>query len=183
MTPKRWWQNLVYLIMSLFVAWHTVAMVLAPFQAQGTSATPPSFRFFVQAYLTFFRLENTWAFFAPVGRSHQFRYVIEDNEGNEHIFAPVKEFRWFDPHYGWFERKYWGLMIYPQLFSDYFVNVLCRNHAWLNPESITLQEVLEEEFRPEDHLNGYRPLDPEFSSVTQVKYAACPSEPRPDGQE
>ena len=178
MISKQWRQHLAYLIMSLFVVWHTVAMVLAPVQDQERSATWPSFRFLAEAYLTLFRLENTWAFFAPAGRSHQFRYIIEDNAGKEHTFTPIKEFKWFHPRYVWFERTYWGIMTSPELYSDYFAKFFCRKHASLNPVSITLLQILEEDFRPEDHLSGKHPLDPEFVTVDPLKYLPCPDESR-----
>src|SRR4051812_18729755 len=171
---RQWGQRSRYAVMSLFVVWHTIAMVLAPFQADAGSATPPSLQFLVQAYQTLFRLESSWAFFAPVGRSHVFRYVIEDAEGNNHTFTPIKDFKWYHPRYGWFERAYWGLMINPELFGDYYAEFFCGKHASLKPTSITLQEILEENFRPEDHLRGKHPLDSEYVTEETLKELDCP---------
>jgi hypothetical protein len=179
MISKQWRQRLLYTIMSMFVAWHTIAILLAPFQVQERSGTPPSFRFLVQAYITLFRLENTWAFFAPVGRSHQFRYIIEDSTGNTHTFVPMKEFRWYHPRYAWFERTYWGLMTSRGLYSDYFAASFCRLHASLIPVAVTLQEILEEDFRPEDHLRGLHPLDPNFVTVDTIRSIPCPQPQAP----
>lgn len=178
MIAKQWRARLTYLIMSLFVTWHTIAIILAPFQHLQQSATAPSFQFLVQAYHTLLRLENTWSFFAPVSRSHQFRYVIEDVAGDKHAFAPVTEFKWFHPRYSWFERAYWGIMTKPELYSDYFADFFCRKHVALNPVSITLQEIQEEDFQPEDHLNGRHPLDPDYVTENNLKQVACSQQSR-----
>src|SRR5260370_30682135 len=58
-----WRQRLTYLVMSAFVAWHTLAMVIAP--APESSVLVQTLRAALQPYLTLFRLDNPWNFFAP----------------------------------------------------------------------------------------------------------------------
>jgi len=41
---------------------------------------------------------------------------------------------------------------------------------------VVLQDVKEQEFWPEDLLNGKRPTDPEFVEVTPVKSFKCPGQ-------
>jgi len=66
--------------MSLLVTWHTFAMVVAP---SPDSDITDAARSILDPYLTLFRLDNGWGFFAPdVGSGSQFRYVIEDAAGN-----------------------------------------------------------------------------------------------------
>jgi hypothetical protein len=172
MISKSWRDRLFYLAMSLFVSWHATAIVLAP--APDSSPPVASLRALFGPYFALFRLENTWGFFENINRSAQFRYVIKDADGKEHIFVPVDEFNWYHPRYNWFERTYWAIMEHPELHGDYFTAFFCRQHAALKPVAVTLLLVLEQEFRPEDQLRGHKPLDPEFITVDTLVHNACP---------
>src|SRR5215472_18059786 len=71
MIRTQWRDRLIYLAMSGFVAWHTLAMVLAP--APDNSVIAQSLRGLMQPYLTLFSLDNLWDFFAPtVGKDLNF---------------------------------------------------------------------------------------------------------------
>ena len=63
MTAKVWRERVTYTAMSLFVAWHTLAMVVAP--APSTSDLIKGLRIVLDPYLHFFKLDNEWGFFAP----------------------------------------------------------------------------------------------------------------------
>ena len=81
-----WRRRLTYGAMSLLVAWHTIAMVIAPAPDSDISEAARSL---FHPYLTLFWLDNHWGFFAPDVRSgRQFRYVIEDATGKRHAFIP-----------------------------------------------------------------------------------------------
>ena len=51
---NSWRQRLTYLVMSVFVAWHTLAMVIAP--APDSSVLVGTLRAALQPYLTLFKL-------------------------------------------------------------------------------------------------------------------------------
>ena len=81
MISKQWRKRLTYMAMSVFVGWHTLALVVAP--APDSSAIAQSFRRLFHPYLTLFSLDNKWDFYAPdVGKGRQFRYDIEDAPGS-----------------------------------------------------------------------------------------------------
>ena len=174
MISKPWRDRLGYLAMSFFVVWHAMAIVIGP--APEDSPPIESLRVLFRPYLTLFRLENTWAFFDRVSRSAQFRYVLGDAAGKDYTFVPIEEFKWFHPRYNWFERAYWYIMENPELHGDYFAGYFCRQHAALKPVSITLLAILEQDFWPDDRLQGHEPLDPEFVTVSTLKWAACPQQ-------
>jgi len=171
MNTKRWRQRLIYPAMSLFVAWHTFVMLVGP----NGSATASSIRSaLIQPYLSLFRLESTWAFFAPsVGKHSLFRYVIVDDAGHEHTFVPVDGLSRFLPSDYWFRNSYYDIIEVPELHAAFFAALFCREHAALHPASISLQAVQEQEFTPEDQLRGERPLDPEFVQVDTLLHTAC----------
>ena len=75
----------------------------------------------------------------------------------------------------WREFKYFyeGVMEAPQIRGDAITALLCRRHASLNPVSISLMQVQELEFSPEDYLRGRRPLDPEFVAVNTLANIKC----------
>lgn len=166
----RWRARLIYLAMSAAVAFHTFAMVIMP----NGSTTGESLRGLVQPYLSLLALEGTWTFFAPtVGKDSQFRYVVEDASGREHTFAPLKQVRWFLPSYYWVRGLYYEVIDDPDKFGGYFAAMACRQHAALQPVSVMMIEIKEQEFRPEDYLNGKRPFDPEFVTENPLKRVDC----------
>jgi hypothetical protein len=157
--------------MSLFVAWHTLAMTIAP--APSNSLTD-SLRVVLQPYLSLFRLDNKWDFFAAnIGVGSLFRYVIEDQTGEKHTFNPAEQLSWFHPSYLWFRFWYYAIMENPELFADDAAARFCRKHADLHPVGITLLELREKEFMPSDLLEGKLRTDPEFYTVITIKRDKC----------
>ncbi len=57
MTAKVWRERMIYAAMSLFVAWHTLAMIVAP--APGESDLIKGLRIVLDPYLHFLRLDNS----------------------------------------------------------------------------------------------------------------------------
>jgi len=84
---NSWRQRLTYLVMSAFVAWHTLAMVIAP--APESSVLVGTLRAALQPYLTLFKLDNPWNFFAPVIGGTELHYSVEDAAGAHHNFTPT----------------------------------------------------------------------------------------------
>lgn len=176
-----WWRDrLAYLAMSLIVAWHTFAMVVAP--APAGSGTVLSLRVPLQPYLSLFRLDNGWGFFVPVGKHSQFRYVIEDAHGNNHTFLPTETYEpigdtdWPLLNYVWwrgFKYMYEGIMEVPEARADVAGAYLCRRHASLEAVAVTLIDVQELDYWPEDYLRGKHPLDPEFVTENTLVRIDC----------
>ena len=175
MISIQWRERLTYLAMSLVVGWHSFAIIVAP--APNDSAMLQSFRFLVQPYLSLFRLDNHWNFFAPsVGRHAIFRYIMEDAAGKQYVFAPVEEATSSVPSYVmWREFKYLfdEVMLAPEARSEVTAAILCRKHASLNPASISLLQMQELDFWPEDYLQGHRTLDPAFVTVHTLANLKC----------
>jgi hypothetical protein len=169
MVSKPWRERLAYTGMSIFVGWHTLAMVTAP--GPDGSATVQSLRLLLDPYLALFELDHTWQFFAPnVGMVDQLRYAIADASGQSHVFVPSEKWSWLYPGVlGWYE----SILDDPDIYGGPLAAVLCREHASLRPVSVTLLKVEEREFKPADHLNGKHPLDPEFTTVSTLKSIRC----------
>jgi hypothetical protein len=166
---QRWRAGLLYAAMSVFVAWHTLAMVVAP--ASSSSALAQSLRTVLNPYLTFFELDHTWRFFSPdVARGDQLRYIIVDAYGRPHTFVPSENWRWFSTAMlGWDQ----SVLDQPDLYAEPLAKFYCREHASLRPVSITFLQVKEKTFTPEDHLNGAHPLGPGFTTVHAVRKIRC----------
>lgn len=173
MTAKVWRERVTYAAMSFFVAWHTVAMVVAP--APGYTDVMHGLRVVFEPYLDFFGLDNDWNFFAPeVGKDSILRYVIKDDAGVEHSFDSDANLNWFHPSSMWFRAWYLAILDSPADFGEEFAAVFCREHAALHPVAITFFEVEEKDYGPLDRLRGKQPSDPEFVKVTEVKSFECP---------
>jgi hypothetical protein len=165
-------RRLMYTAMSLLVVWHTLAMLL---ESAPDSAIARSARRLLQPYLTLFRLSNHWGFFAPnVELGNQLRYVVEGAAGGRHTFVPTEKLSRFSPASIWFRDRYRSVMGSIEIFGDSLAAQLCREHASLDPISITFLEVEQKDFSPTDWLAGKRPLDPEFVDVQTLKTVRCP---------
>ena len=171
MILRLWRERLTYLAMSLFIVWHTIALVVAP---APKSFVTQSLRVVLQPYLTLFWLDNSWDFFAPdIGKGYKFRYVIEDSAGKSYAFVPIDEISWYHPMYR--RIVYWfnAIIEDPDTYADRAAALFCRKHASLRPVSISLIQVQELEFTPEDYLSGKLPSDPEFVTETTLKHEIC----------
>ena len=171
MTAKVWRERVTYTAMSLFVAWHTLSMVVAP--GPGTSDLIKGLRIVLDPYLHFFKLDNEWGFFAPdVDSGIILRYVIKDDAGNLHRFDPQAGLNWFHPSSIWFHDWYRALLENPDDFGEQFA-AWYREPAEFHPVTITLFEV-DQQNCVRLRLRGKRPLDPEFVKVASVKSFECP---------
>lgn len=172
MILQQWRARLTFAGLSAFLAWHTIAMLIAP--APNVSEFVRAVRVPFQPYLSLFRLDNRWGFFAPdVSRGTQFRYIIEDIAGNHHPFKPTENLSWFHPTLFWFWYWFDAIIANPEIYADAAGAHLCRKHAALHPVSVIMLEAVAGEFTPEDELAGKRPTDPEFVTITTVKRVTC----------
>ena len=171
--PKWLRERLATMAMSVLVVWHTIAMVVA---TAPDSALTRSALSLMQPYLTLFRLDTGWAFFAPnVSRGWQLRYTLEDAAGNKHTFIPEDSVNRYHPSAIWTLDRYKEIMDSPDLYGEAAAEEFCREHAALRPVSITLLGVDQNEFSPEDRLDGKHPLDPEFIKVHTLRTIPCPN--------
>jgi hypothetical protein len=167
-------ERLIFMVMSAFVVWHTVAIMVAP--ASDNSALAQSLRRVFGPYLTLFRLDSRWDFYAPnIGRGQQLRYVIEGADGNHRTVAAAGDWGWFHPAYWWFRSWNDAVIASPDRYADRAIASLCRQHAALRPAAITLLRIEQQDFTPDDHLAGRHPLDAEFVTESTIKRGLCPS--------
>ncbi len=165
-------QRLTYLIMSLFVTWQTLVMIVAP---APDSYLSDAIRKVLQPYMSLLRLDSQWDFFAPnVGEGSRLRVIVEDKDGGQHTFNPAQQLSWFHPSYFWVRGWYYAIMDNPELYADAAIARFCKQHAALHPAAITLIEMQEERFTREDELAGEDRTDPKFFTAKTIKHAQCP---------
>ena len=168
----RWRRHLIYLLMSIFVAWHATALVIAPVPNPSDLVDTP--RAILQPYLTLLRMDNPWSFFSQIPAS-ELRYTVEDAAGARTEFAPTQT-SWFHPENLWLRDWNYSIIDKPELYADHAGEILCRKHVSLHPVSITFVEREQGDFTPEDWLNGKRPLDPEFMRDKPLRTVQCPAQ-------
>ena len=175
MIAAPWRERLTYLAMSAVVGWHSLALIIAPMPDASTTAQAA--RGLLQPYLSLFRLDNSWSFFAPeIGRQVQFRYIVESADGQRRTFVPQDEINWSFPRYVmWREFKYLqdAIAAEPEAYAERVTALLCRKHATLKPVAISILHVQEGDFWPDDYLQGRHPLDPDFIIVSTMTNMAC----------
>jgi hypothetical protein len=176
MISNAWRERLTYTVMSVFLAWHSLAIVVAP---APSSVMVQVLRGVLQPYLSLLRLDNVWNFFAPTFGSmgmSQFSYVIEDKTGKQLNFTPEAEFGRLHPRFFWFRGWYDAIIDNPDDYAVIAASLYCRKHATLNPVSITLLEIEENEFKRTDFFAGKHRWDSEFVTVKTIKQVKCPAE-------
>ena len=172
-------QRLTYTAMSVLIAWHSLAIVVAPMS--GSSVTAQGLRALLQPYLTLFRLDNSWDFFSPSVNSSpsgslRLSYVIENEAGKKLGFMPEAEYSRLEPRYFWFRGWHFAVISNPEDYADIAAAYYCRKHAALHPVSITLFSVQDKEFTLHDFLAGKQRWDPGFFTVNPIKLAKCSAE-------
>ncbi len=166
-------QRLPYLAASVFLAWHTLAIVVAPMPGGGELVQ--MLRAVLQPYLTLFGLDNPWNFFAPRIGASQPRYFIENAAGERLAIAPTQHLSWFHPEYTWFRDLHYSVAGNPDLYAEPAAAMLCRQHAAFNPVSVTFLDYEQGNFTPQDYLSGKHPMDPELVTMFPVRTVRCPS--------
>jgi hypothetical protein len=165
--------RLIYTAMSLLLVWHSVAIVVAATPESVITETVTSL---FQPYLSLFRLQNEWSFYAPDVRVEpEFRYVVEDASGQQHTFVPADKLSRYLPIDIWVKDWYIHVMDNPETYSKFVAIYLCREHASLRPVSITLLEFDQRDFLPQDQLSGKHPFDPEFLDEKTLATVQCPN--------
>jgi hypothetical protein len=133
--------------------------VISP--APESTALSQALRFWYQPYLTLFRLDNMWEFFAPnIGGASQLRYNIEDDAGESQSFVPTEGLIWFHPSYFWIRSWSEAVTTNFGLYGASGAAALCRKHAALHPISITLLEYHEAKIYASGSLERREPHGP-----------------------
>jgi hypothetical protein len=177
MISTVWRERLIYTVMSVFVAWHSLAIVVTP--ASPDSVTAQGLRALLQPYLTLLWLDNSWAFFSPSVNtpftSRQLAYVIEDKAGKKLFLTPEAEYGGLEPKYFWFRAWHLAVIDKPEDYADIAAAFYCRKHAALQPMAITLMGIVDEDFTVADFLAGESRWGPEFVTVNTIKNVKCPA--------
>lgn len=173
--PEHWRGPIVYALMSVFVTWHALCLIVAP--APTGSAIAKSLRPWVGQYLGVIDLNVGWGFFAPVGMTAEIRYVVIDDSGKKHTFMPTRGLPWYHPSKLWIRDRYRSISSNPEKFGDALIQDFCTKHAALNPTAIELIRVEQtKDFLPQHQLAGKNALDPEFATTTTLRAGSCPSQ-------
>jgi len=170
--PERWRGRIVYGLMSAFVAWHALALIVGP--APQGSVIARAVRPYVEPYLNLIYLNVGWGFFAPVGMTSEFRYVVVDEAGKKHTFMPTRGLHWYHPSKLWIKDRYRTISQFSEHYGDALMANYCRKHASLKPVEIILLDVIQEKLlRPKDHLAGKTSFDPEFATTHTLRSKKC----------
>jgi hypothetical protein len=170
---ERWARRLTYGLMSVFVTFHAVALIVGPAPRDNLIAT--TLRPVVDPYLDLLYLNVGWGFFAPVGMTSEFRYSVVDADGKKHTFMPTRGLAWYYPGSLWVKDRFRTIAQFSERYGPGFIAEACRAHADLRPKEVILFELMQEKLlTPEDYKAGKAALDPEFSTTLTLMTEPCP---------
>jgi hypothetical protein len=175
MRLKVWRERAVYAAMSVFVVWHSLEIFVAPAPDDGEAAQ--ALRSLFHPYLTLLALDNPWDFFAPnINTGHRLRYIVEAADGTSHAFVPLDELNWYFPYFMWMGQWQDAIVDAPEIYADAAAALFCQEHASMQPVAVTIAQVEQNEFGPEDYLGGKHPFDPDFVTETTLTRVLCPAQ-------
>lgn len=163
-------------ILSIFIVWHALAIVfVGPF---SYSHLRSSLMTYFHGYLTFFRLDHSWPFYAPnVFRGSILKYETTSQSGETKIYPLTQAKKKFNHAYFRYTN------FYSYLFSDLeytkkrgydkeVVRYLCSRHDE-NITQINFILLLQKPFSHVDYQNGKRPLDKEYLEKSVIGPYSC----------
>ncbi len=172
MIPQRLRGLISYVLMSVFVVWHAICVVVGP--APQDSQIAQALRPMVGSYLKLISLDVKWGFFAPIGGASEFRYIVRDSAGTSHLFRPTSKLAWYDPGNLWIIDRYRVARQLPGVYGDLLIAEYCQKHSSLKPVEIRLLEVEQhKDLLPSDHLAGKHPLDAQFATTQTLRTGPC----------
>lgn len=162
-----------YLVASVFVIWHTTAIVFVgpwPFENKFWRVLAPYF----STYIYSLQLGADWKFYAPdVALGSVLRYVVTSAEnGRRYQFNLTEALRRSGPSYYRYTTTYLYVIDYPAFKTD-FLKYLCKKHLDLSPATVDLDIFLQRRLGPEDYLRGDRPLDANYLRGRDVATFSC----------
>lgn len=168
-------QKILYFLASVFLLWHSLALIIGP---APQSYIRDNLYSIYEPYLSLFRLNNAWAFYAPepdLGGVLNYKVITKD--GNAHdfdIYADQLD-KWSTSYFRYnaffnnIELESDEYLSYRQSYTQY----LCRKHRALSPQSIVLIRVAQTPLSYEDYINGAQPLDPNFVQTYPSEPTRC----------
>jgi len=175
MAAKAWRRYAVYTAMSAFLAWHSFVMLTAPLPE--ASAVAQALSPILHPYLSLFSLDNRWDFFAPSVRpGYELRYILETADGSSRVVVPMKKISWYNPYFIWTDMWQDAIIDHPETYADLAAGLFCREQGSLRPTAVSLMDVEQREFWPQDFLAGKDPFDPDFVSEEVLTRVPCPAQ-------
>ena len=168
-----------YLIGSVFIVWHTLAIVFVapwPFNNRVQDFLAP----FFLPYTNSLRLDETWQFYGPdPGLGTVLRYGVTSAETQKyHRVNLTEDLDRSDPAFYRYTTVFIYTVDYPA-FRTSLLEYLCRKHADLAPATVHLETFRQRPLTREAYLRGDRPLDAAYLRRSDVARVSC----RPAHQE
>jgi hypothetical protein len=168
-------QKLLYFFASVFLIWHSFALVIGP--APQSYMRDGLYNIF-KPYLSLFRLNNAWAFYAPepdLGGVLNYKVINKDGDAHEFDIYAEQLDKWSASYFrynAFFNNIAWDSEEYRR-YRESYTQYLCRRHSELSPQSIVLVRITQTPLSYKDYVNGARPLDPDFALAQPDEPARC----------
>lgn len=161
----------LYLLASLFLVWHTLALVIGP--APGSSLMGHIYPAFVP-WLNSLNLNNQWGFFAPDPHAGSLpRYIVESADGGEQVVRLSETLQRSDAGFLRYSSLYLSLARQREPYLQAAAQYLCRQHRAQVPIAIHFFVGHQLRVGPEQYREGARPLQDDYMTVEYFEPIAC----------
>jgi hypothetical protein len=156
---------------SIFLVWQSLVILMGP--APGSHTMGKIYPYF-KPYMKILHLENYWAFFAPNPYQGEIlRYIVQDQQGEYHVFKLNEELHRNAPSYFRYTTLYGKLTDAESPYTASMIQYLCRRHADLQPANITIMIGYQQFLKAGDYLQGIRPLSTDHMEVEYHEPMSC----------
>lgn len=172
---RSWRRTTTYVLMSAFLVWHTLAMVIPPSPSNYLTIFLTKL---LKPYLDIFQLRGRWHFFAydytpRDSPGDYFRYAITMSNGEKMYFDPIKDLNPLHPEDWYFRDWYLKIINQPDIFGEYAALHFCNKHMELDPVEITFFALKEDRLSVPNYLSGKRPLDEKLTVTNMLATKPC----------
>jgi len=164
-------RSVVYRIQSLFLAWHTLAILASAAPASHLMGKVyPLFK----PYVNFFRIQNYWGFFSSITQPGAIlRYTVENASGRKHEFRLTEDLKRSDPNFFGYHALHYSIQSKEGDYLNGAVRYLYGKHSALAPERIRFTRVNQLLISPQEYVEGHRPMDEGWIETEPLDWVSC----------
>lgn len=164
-------KRVLYIAASLFAIWHSGALIIAP--APESYLINSIYRWY-KPYLSFFNINNGWAFFAPNPHTGvRMYYILRNTSGEQKKIDFTSSLRRQTTVFQRYTMMQDYLSLKASPYTQSAAMYLCGRHKDFDPVSLRFEFHRAAVLKPEQYLQGLHATDEENLIIEQGDELPC----------